>query len=229
MSVGVLIDESIKIPPDIDSLEKFRQWTRSPDFPEKGRIDYIRGVIEVELMPERMSHGEVKVEIARVVANRVRQGRLGKVLVDSTRVSSPTTNLSCEPDVLVLLRKSIDRGEVTFIPSADNTNDPIEIVGGPDLVVEIISPHSVSKDTYRLPSAYFEAGVREYWLVDARREELQFQIFRRGEGEFVNADVDEEGFQISGVLERSYRLTRQRESFEEWWFDLEERMIGTVP
>lgn len=227
MSVGNRIEDSIEIPPDIDSLEAFRQWTLSPDFPDNGRIDYIRGVIEVDMMPERMSHGEVKMEIARVVANRMRQEHLGKIFVDRMRVSSPVANLSCEPDVMVLLRETIDRREVSFVPSAGNTNDPIEIVGGPDLVVEIVSPHSVAKDTRQLPSAYFEAGVREFWLVDARREELQFQIFRRGESGFVDADVDEEGFQTSSVLERSYRLTRQCETFEEWWFELEERVKDT--
>jgi len=44
--------------------------------------------------------------------------------------------------------------------------------GAPDLVVEIISPSTRSKDMLLKSYKYGKAGVREYWLVDPEEEEV---------------------------------------------------------
>src|SRR5256885_8764701 len=46
----------------------------------------------------------------------------------------------------------------------------LELEGTPDMVLEVVSESSVQKDTKRLRQLYWQAGIREYWLVDARRE-----------------------------------------------------------
>ena len=46
------------------------------------------------------------------------------------------------------------------------------------MVLEVVSDGSVRKDTVVLRRAYWEAGVREYWLVDARRDPPSFDILR---------------------------------------------------
>lgn len=223
MSASILFEDEVEIPPGIESLADFRRWVFSDRFPERGRIDYICGVIEVDLMPERLSsHGAVKTAIVRTLSQRVHDGDLGDLFIDQTRVSSLEANLSAEPDVLVLLHESIDSGRVDRVPAAGDADDFVEIVGAPDLVVEIVSPSSVNKDTRRLPTAYFNAGVREYWLVDARREELIFRLFRRGAARFEEAPADSDGFQRSEVLGRRYRLERQRGRRDEWRYDLRE-------
>jgi heat-inducible transcriptional repressor len=54
------------------------------------------------------------------------------------------------------------------------------------MVLEVVSPSSVVKDTEWLMSRYHEAGVREYWLIDARGEgDPAFTIYRRAAKEFV--------------------------------------------
>ena len=82
----------------------------------------------------------------------------------------------------------------------------MEVEGAPDLVVEIVSDTSTSKDTCRLPAAYFLAGVPEFWLVDARGKAAAFTIYRRGPKGYEPVDRDPDGFQSSAVLGCGYQL-----------------------
>jgi Uma2 family endonuclease len=42
----------------------------------------------------------------------------------------------------------------------------------PELVVEVVSPSSADRDYQEKRKEYFLVGVREYWIVDADREEV---------------------------------------------------------
>ena len=50
--------------------------------------------------------------------------------------------------------------------------------------MEIVSPSSVSKDKKHLRECYYRAGIPEYWLIDARGEDVEFDILRRGEEKY---------------------------------------------
>jgi Uma2 family endonuclease len=88
------------------------------------------------------------------------------------------------------------------------------------VIVEIVIDASVGKDTRRLPEAYFRAGVAEYWLADARREELSFHIHRRGESAFEPVTPDANGFQRSVAFNAGFRLEGARNEQGGWAFDL---------
>lgn len=82
----------------------------------------------------------------------------------------------------------------------------VEVEGIPDMVLEVVSDNSVEKDTVELRRDYWEAGIPEYWLVDARREPLQFDILRHtARGYSVTRKQD--GWVRSRVFNRSFRLT----------------------
>jgi Uma2 family endonuclease len=96
----------------------------------------------------------------------------------------------------------------------------IEVEGPPELVVEIVSDSSVKKDTQRLLAAYYQAGVEEYWLVDARVEPLLFCINRRGSSSYEPVVADAAGYQRSAVLGCGYRLLRRQTAPGRLAFDL---------
>ena len=83
----------------------------------------------------------------------------------------------------------------------------IEVEGTPDWVLEIVSKHSVQKDTQLLRAAYFRAGIPEYWLIDARTEPLKFDILRRTAKGYVSVRR-QNGWVKSSVFHKSFRLTR---------------------
>ncbi len=210
MPNSVIFEERLTVP-FVNSLAEFRAWALSPQFPQTGRIDYLAGQIEVDMSPKNLFfHGTLKSELARVIGNRVSEIGLGDFFIDRTRVSSIDGDVSSEPDIAYLSNDAIDSGRVKLIPTiGEKPHSYIELDGGPDLIVEIVSDSSVVKDTKRLPKLYFDAGVREFWLVDARKPELSFVIYRRGRSQFTKSAINADGFQKSVVLECGYRLERR--------------------
>ncbi len=224
MATTIALGEDLEIP-FVGSLSEFRQWALSEDFPERGRIDYLPGRIEVDMTPEDYySHGTLKVEVIGVLRDVVKAGDLGDLQSDRTRVSNPDADLSVEPDLVFIAHETFESGRAKLVSKATGEADRyVEVVGSPDLVVEIVSDHSVKKDTERLPAAYWKAGVAEYWLMDARGEELFFRINRRGVAAFETAPRDGDGFQHSAVLSQWFRLARRRDRRGGWAFDLERK------
>lgn len=52
--------------------------------------------------------------------------------------------------------------------------------GAPDWAIEIVSPSSVKMDYERKVKLYREAGMREYWIVDAEKETVTVYDFEHG-------------------------------------------------
>lgn len=75
----------------------------------------------------------------------------------------------------------------------------------------------------RLPRLYAAAGIPELWLVDARGEELGFELFGLRAGRYVRQAPDEGGWLRSPVLQRSVKLTRRLNQRSRWSYELENR------
>jgi Uma2 family endonuclease len=145
-------------------------------------------------------------------------------MIDSTRISSVDGDFSAEPDIVFISHGALEDGRVRLVPKAGRElGRYIEVEGGPDLIVEVISDSSVKKDTGRLPAGYFKAGVREFWLTDARREPLVFRIHHRGRSGFRPIRPDTKGFQRSTVFGCGFRLDGKRDAEGKWSFDLRKR------
>lgn len=50
-------------------------------------------------------------------------------------------------------------------------------VGAPDWVVEIVSPSTARSDYVRKLNAYYDSGVKEYWIVDPERTQVSVYVF----------------------------------------------------
>ena len=73
--------------------------------------------------------------------------------------------------------------------------------------MEIVSNSSVVKDTRDLRAAYHAAGIREYWIIDARGAEIRFQILHWRKSAYFTAPRAD-GWQRSRVFSRWFELTR---------------------
>jgi Uma2 family endonuclease len=218
----LFLEHDFEVPMDVRTLDDFRRWALSEEFPESGRIDYINGNIEIDLSPEPLfTHNAPKVAIVAKLVDSSDDGEPGYVFCTRMRFSSVPGDLSTEPDVFFLSYDALDSARAKLIPEmGGGPDDYIEIEGAPDLVVEIVTKTSLARDTKRLPGAYFKTGVREYWLIDGRADELSSVIHGRGKGRFVALERDTQGFQRSDVIKRRLRLDRQRDQRGFWQYDL---------
>ena len=224
MASCLIIEDRFRVPL-ARTLKEFREWALSDDFPESGRFDFISGNVEIDLSPApAFTHNAPKVAIVARLVDLSETAIPGYVFCTRMRFSSVPADLSVQPDVIFLSYGGLDRGRAKLNPQPGGAEEGYnEIEGGPDLVVEIVSACSVRRDTKRLPKAYFRAGVREFWLIDARGEDLSFRIHHRDKARFTAIPPDDEGFQRSDVFCRHFRLERWRDHRGYWKYDLQHK------
>jgi Uma2 family endonuclease len=201
----------VRLPEWVVDLESFRRWVDTNEFPEEGRIDYIQGEVWLDMSWEQVfSHVQAKTEFAIVLGGLAKADKLGLYLTDGLRLSNVHADLSVKPDGTFLSNQGMEDANIQLIEAKKGGFREIE--GVPDMVLEIVSDSSVKKDTKRLLKAYWDAGIKEYWLVDARGERLQFDIFHYSPKGYV-ATRKKDGWLKSQVFGKSFRLTRADDEF----------------
>lgn len=206
-AVFVAGEDRIDIPAWVVDFASFRRWTHSDDFPETGKVCFIRDRVWVDLsMEEFVSHNQVRTEVGRVLANLMKETKFGRFVTEGMRYTHSETQLATEPDGMVVSHEALRTGRLAL--TAGPKGEATEAVGTPEILIEIVSRSSEVKDGEWGMSAYFDAGILEYWVIDARDEDdTRFDIHKRVKKEFV-AVRKQAGWVKSGVLGKSFRLTQ---------------------
>jgi Uma2 family endonuclease len=202
----------VSVPSWVVDLESFRRWTDADDFPEDGRAWYLQGEVWIDMSREQIfTHVLVKTELTIVLGNLVKRAGLGLFLGDGALLSNITADISGVPDALFISQTSLESERVQLIEGSETGH--VELEGSPDMVLEVVSASSVQKDTVILRQAYWQAGIREYWLVDARQEPVRFEIFRRTAKGFT-ATPKRDGWLKSAVFGKSFQLTQRTNALD---------------
>lgn len=94
-----------------------------------------------------------------------------------------------EPDLMVILNEHKDRATER------------RLLGAADLVVEVVSPDSVTRDRRDKVAEYAAAGIPEYWVVDPREGRESFELFVLGDdGYYLTVQPAADGRTHSSVL-----------------------------
>ncbi len=217
----VVDDVSIGIPGWVVDHASFRQWFQSDDFPEEGRVSFLNGEVMFDMSQEQIfSHVRMKTEIGRVLANIAKRKLNGVYFGDGLLISHLGAEVSNNPDGVFVANASFEDGTVRLVEGAKQGY--IELEGSPDMVLEVVSDSSVKKDFELLRVAYWKAGIREYWLVDARGEKLDFQILKlTSKGYSPIRAVG--GWIKSAVFRKSFRLVATKNHLGHPDFELQVR------
>lgn len=211
------------IPATVMTLAEFREWALSDEFPDNLRAAYLDGVVYLDMSNEELeTHVKVKGEIFHALATLRDETEPGELYTDGVLISNEAANVSSNPDASFVSWESFDRGKVVRTPRKKKEGHYIELVGTPDWVLEVLSESSVQKDTKRLLKLYHRAAIPEYWLVDARAEDIVFTIDHWRKKSYVAAAV-RDGWQKSLVFGREFRLTRRELRVGFWRYKLESR------
>jgi Uma2 family endonuclease len=201
------VAEGVSIPTDVVDLESFRRWAVSDEYPERGRFSYLRGQGWVDLtMEQAFTHNRVKTRMATALDTLVAAERLGYFFSDGMRLSNAEADLSTEADAVFASYETVRANRLELVHGFETGY--VELLGTPDLVLEVVSARSVEKDTVVLRELYWVAGVPEYWLVDARGATPQFDLLRRGSRSYT-ATRRQGGWLRSQVFGRSFQLVTQ--------------------
>ena len=137
--------------------------------PEGVRAELINGEMFMMASPTR-THQKLLMEITVKIYNHI-ASKKGKCEVYAAPFAVYLHNddkTYVEPDVIVVC-------------NADKLDEK-GCHGAPDFVVEIVSPGSYKMDEILKLAEYRKAGVREYWIVDAERQQVKVYCF---EGEEI--------------------------------------------
>jgi Uma2 family endonuclease len=171
----ILAEQPIEI--DLDALQGLwteEQYLRLSEQTNR-LIEFTSGVLEVLPMPNR-KHQIILLWLYRALFALL-EPRGGIVLVSAMPVRLQPGKFR-EPDVLLLLDRTDPRNQADFWRGAD-------------LVIEVVSPRNIKRDTRTKRTEYAQAGIPEYWIVNPLDETItvltlrgaayvEHGIFRRG-------------------------------------------------
>jgi Uma2 family endonuclease len=204
MSANVVTESPGIAIPTITDLDAFRRWAFSPEFPQHGWFAYLDGRLWVDLSMEKAVPNLIKSCFCAYLTILVNDNELGMYFGDRMLLTNRSAKLSTEPDGMFASYRSVRSRRARL----EKGKDAPELIGSPDMTLEIISRASAKKDKILLPPLYWNAGVREYWLVDSREEEPQLHIYRRGPQKY-RAVRNVVGWVKSAVFGQSFRLVRR--------------------
>ncbi len=200
----IVIADQVRIPSWVNDLESFRRWRLSDDYPERGWLSFLNGEIWVDMSMEQLfTHNQVKTEFTIVLGGLMKGEELGYYFSDRVALSNASANLATEPDGTFCSFAAIEDKRVSLVEGAEEGY--VEIEGAPDMVLEVVSAGSVRKDTKILRHLYWRVGIPEYWLIDARKTPVQFDILRWSERGY-SATRRRQGWLKSKVFGRSFLL-----------------------
>ena len=200
----IVIADRVRIPSWVNDLESFRRWSRTDGYPERGWVSFLDGEIWVDMdMEQLFFHNQVKTEFTTVLVGLIKGKEVGYYFSDRAPLINEGANLSTEPDGTFCSFRAIEEKRVNLVEGLEEGH--VEIEGSPDMVLEVVSKHSVRKDTKVLRKLYWRAGIPEYWLVDARKPPLQFDILSWTERGY-SATRRRQGWLKSKVFNRYFLL-----------------------
>jgi Uma2 family endonuclease len=199
----------ISIPAWVIDLPAFFRWIDTSDLPEKLPVRFLRGEVWVDLqMEELFSHNQIKTALGITLGGLIQTEELGLYVSDGMFLANEAAELATKPDGMFISSNAVAEKRVKFVAGKKRKAVATRIIGSPDIVIEIVSASSEDMDSEWLMSAYHNAGILEYWVIDARNEnDIQFNIFKHGKKGYTTTRK-QDGWVKSAVLARWFQLSR---------------------
>ena len=147
------------------TYEAFLEWVD-----EDTRAEWDANTQEVIIpMPPTDIHQTTLSFLLSLIDLYVRLLNLGKVSIAPFEVKLTAQGSAREPDIFFIAKENLDRLTEQ------------RLTGPADLMIEIISADSISRDRDKKFKEYAEAGVPEYWIIDPRQGKQRADFYHLDE------------------------------------------------
>jgi Uma2 family endonuclease len=164
--------------------KQFENWT----WPEGLRAEWVEGEVIV-MSPANEEHVTAVGWLQTLLSMYVAKNKLGRV----------------DADFLVRLPGRRRLPDLFFVSAGNKAKyQKTYLEGAPDLMVEVVSPDSESRDWREKFLEYQEAGVKEYWIIDPGSQTVEFYTLKRGKYVLIE---EKDGVLRSGVIPGFWILT----------------------
>ena len=169
--------------PDAPAKLTYEDYAKTP---EGERWELIDGVLIMAAAPN-LTHQKTQRRLGTPISVFIGQYQLGEFYFTATDVVLSDT-ITLQPDLVFISNERL------------HIETPANIQGAPDLVVEILSPSTTSRDWRDKMDLYEMHGVPEYWVVDPVGHMLwQFRL--RDDKYQLNATFGEDDTLTTPTLE----------------------------
>lgn len=162
---------------------KEKEWTYEDylKLEDENRYEIIGGKLVVAPVP-KPKHQRVLRELEFAIWSYVKEKDLGEVFYAPIDVVFEPKYV-LQPDLVFI---SKERKEII--------DEERAIFGPPDLVVEVVSPSTLGRDTVEKREIYERFGVKEFWLVYPEMKCVEVLVLNKeGKYELFNEGCSEEG------------------------------------
>jgi Uma2 family endonuclease len=144
--------------PSLPTELSFAEYLRLYSGLEGVRSEWIGGKVALYPVTNNQQHQNIVFLLGVILHFFLSLRSLGKLIQSGIPMYLGEDKAAREPDLMILLGESAQRAKPTYVD------------GAADIVVEVVSPESSSRDYGVKFTEYEAAGVREYWLIDPLRQ-----------------------------------------------------------
>ena len=135
-------------------------------------------------------HQNIISNLVLLIGNHAKFHKSGKILTSPLDVIFEEGFNVVQPDLIYIRKESM-----SIFDSKGH------IHGVPDLLIEIISASSVSRDTVEKFKIYEKYGVNEYWIVFPEQKVIEVFVLKDGKYSLLCSTENSEGIVTSIVLQ----------------------------
>jgi Uma2 family endonuclease len=150
--------------------EEFEAWSLR----ERARAEWVEGEV-IPMSPVNYDHSKIQIWLSTLMNLHVSRHKLGQVH---------------GPEFMNRLKGRRRLPDLFFVSKGREGIFRETCLDGPaDLIVEVVSPDSQSRDRRDKYLEYEANGVREYWIIDPLSRQAEFYVLR--DGKYVAMEVKE--------------------------------------
>jgi Uma2 family endonuclease len=135
-------------------------------------------------------HQNIISNLVLLIGNHAKLHKSGKILTSPLDVIFEEGYNVLQPDLIYIKKENL---------SIFDSNGHIH--GVPDLLIEIISASSVSRDTVEKFKIYEKYGVGEYWIVFPEQKVIEVFVLKDGKYSLLCSTENSEGIVTSIVIQ----------------------------